>query len=81
MTPHRGKVGDLRGRSDAFGDTGYMAVISQTCDIAVAGPGKRHPFVQACPVRDIAGFPTTKIQQIKIAAVVDYVCLSQPPSE
>jgi hypothetical protein len=75
-----GTVGDLRGRSGCFGDTGYMAVISQTCDIAVAGPGRRHPFVQACPVRDIGKFSDDKIQQIKSGAVVEYVFLSQPPA-
>ena len=56
-----------------------MAVISQTCDIAIGGPGQRHPFVQACPVRNIAEFPPDKIQQIKAGIVVEYVLLSQPP--
>lgn len=73
-----GNAGDLRARSDGFGDTGYMAVVSQTCDIA-GGPGLRHPFVQACPVRDIAGFPSEKIQQIKDCHANDYVSLTQPP--
>ncbi|WP_141772698.1 hypothetical protein [Mycobacterium malmoense] len=74
-----GNPGDLRARSDVFGDTGYMAVISQTCDIAVGGPGRRHPFVQACPIRNIAGFPRQKIEQIELGNVVEYVLLSQPP--
>lgn len=74
-----GTPGDLRARSDAFSDTGYMAVISQTCDIAIGGPGQRHPFVQACPVRNIAEFPPDKIQQIRAGNVVEYVLLSQPP--
>jgi hypothetical protein len=73
-----GNVGEVRARSDSFGDTGYMAVISQTCDIAGA-PALRHPFVQACPVRDIAAFPSEKIQQIKDRHVHDYVSLTQPP--
>lgn len=75
-----GNAGDLRARSDAFGDTGYMAVISQTCDIA-GGPGLKHPFVQACPVRNITRFPTERIQQIKDRHANDYVWLTQPPEE
>jgi hypothetical protein len=74
-----GTPGDLRARSDVFGDTGYMAVVSQTCDIAVGGPGQRHPFVQACPVRNVAEFPSDKIEQIAAGMVVEYVLLSQPP--
>jgi hypothetical protein len=73
-----GNLGELRARSDTFSDTGYMAVISQTCDIA-GGPGERHPFVQACPVRDIARFSTERIQQIKDRHAHDYVSLTQPP--
>lgn len=73
-----GTQGALRARSDDFGDTGYMAVVSQTCDIA-DGPGRKHPFVQACPVRDISGFRWQLIQQIKDRHVNDYVWLSQPP--
>jgi hypothetical protein len=57
-----------------------MAVVSQTCDIA-GGPGERHPFVQACPVRDISGFPEQRIGQIKDRHAVDYVWLSQPPQD
>jgi hypothetical protein len=74
-----GTPGYLRARSDVFGDTGYMAIVSQTCDIAVGGPGQRHPFVQACPVRNIAEFPVEKIEQIKAGMVVEYMLLSQPP--
>lgn len=73
-----GNLGELRGRSDSFGDTGYMVVVSQTCDIA-GGPGMRHPFVQACPVRDIAGFLPETIKQIKERHANDYVSLTQPP--
>lgn len=75
-----GNTGELRARSDTFGDTGYMAVVSQTCDIA-GSPGRRHPFVQACPVRDISVFSTQQIQQIKDRHVPEYVWLSQPPEE
>lgn len=74
-----GTPGDLRARSDAFGDTGYMVVVSQTCDIAIGGPGQRHPFVQACPVRNVANFPSDKIAQIRAGIVGEYVLLSQPP--
>lgn len=62
------------------GDTGYMAVVSQTCDIAASGPGSRHPFVQACPVRDVgAAFSAEKVSQIREGEVVEYVYLTDPP--
>ena len=54
----------LVGAAAAVGDTGYFAVISQTCDIAATGPGKRHPFVQICPVRDVGIAFAGKIKQI-----------------
>jgi hypothetical protein len=75
-----GNIGELRARSDAFSDTGYMAIVSQTCDIA-GGPGEKHPFVQACPVRDISAFPPQRIQQIKDRHAPEYVWLSQPPQD
>ncbi len=61
-------------------DTGYLAVVSQTCDIAATGPGARHPFIQVCPVRDIgAAFPSEKIEQIRAGEIVEYVYLTKPP--
>jgi hypothetical protein len=70
--------GGVRARSDAFGDTGYMAVVSQTCDIAVAGPGKRHPSYRR--VRSATSLRSLEtIKQIKSGAVVEYVFLSKPP--
>lgn len=63
-----------------IGDTGYFAVVSQTCDIAATGPGKRHPFVQICPVRDLgAVFDSQKIQQARDGELVEYVYLTNPP--
>ncbi|MGV0734354.1 hypothetical protein [Mycolicibacter sinensis] len=73
-----GTMGELRGRSHAFGDTGFMAVVSQTCDIS-GGPGARHPFVQACPVRNISEFSPPRIEQIKGRESNEYVWLSRPP--
>lgn len=75
-----GTAGGVRARSAPLSDTGYMAVVSQTCDIA-GGPALRHPLVQVCPVRDISGFPPEKIQQIKNFQVSEYVWLSQPPTD
>lgn len=72
--------GVVRARSAALSDTGYVAVVSQTCDIAGA-PAQRHPLVQVCPVRDICTFPPDKIQQIKDHQVSEYVWLTQPPVE
>ena len=73
-----GAVGEARARSAPLSDTGYAAVVSQTCDIAGA-PAARHPLVQVCPVRDISAFPAEKIQQIKDHQVSEYVWLNQPP--
>lgn len=62
------------------GDTGYLAVVSQTCDIAATGPGRRHPFVQVCPVRDVGkAFTPQKVEQIRGGEVVEYVFLTSPP--
>jgi hypothetical protein len=75
-----GHAGGLVGSVAAVGDTGYFAVISQTCDIAAAGPGQRHPFVQICPVRDVgAAFPPEKVRQIRDGEVIEYVYLTKPP--
>lgn len=75
-----GVVGEVRARSAPLSDTGYAAVVSQTCDIAGA-PALRHPLVQVCPVRDVSEFPPDKIQQIKDRLVSEYVWLSKPPVE
>lgn len=62
------------------GDAGYLAIVSQTCDIAATGPGARHPFVQVCPVRDVgAVFSPAKVQQIRSGQIVEYVYLTKPP--
>jgi hypothetical protein len=62
------------------GDAGYLAVVSQTCDIAATGPGARHPFVQVCPVRDVGvAFSQAKVQQIRSGQIVEYVYLTKPP--
>ncbi|MBB6405081.1 hypothetical protein [Arthrobacter sp. AZCC_0090] len=70
----------LLAASAEIGDTGYFAVVSQTCDIAAAGPGRRHPFVHVCPVRDLgAVFDAQKIQQARDSELVEYVYLTKPP--
>lgn len=70
----------LHAMTAEMSDTGYMAVISQTCDIAAEGPGKRHPFVQVCPVRDVGQvFDEDKIQQLREGKLVEYVYLTNPP--
>lgn len=73
-------AGEVRARSAPLSDTGYAAVVSQTCDIA-GGPALRHPLVQVCPVRDISEFSPDKIQQVKDRLVSEYVWLSKPPVE
>ncbi|QDW28604.1 hypothetical protein FFF93_001490 [Arthrobacter sp. KBS0702] len=71
----------LLGAVAEIGDTGYFAVVSQTCDIAATGPGKRHPFVQVCPVRDLgAAFIPQKVQQARAGELVEYVHLTKPPA-
>jgi len=63
-----------------FRPSGFLAVVSQTCDVAAAGPGKRHPFVQVCPVRDVgAAYPPQKVKQIHAGEVVEYFSLTSPP--
>lgn len=75
-----GEVGQLTPMTGDISDTGYLAVTSQTCDIAISGPGQRHPFIQVSPVRDIgAVFAATKIQQAKDGQLVEYVYLTNPP--
>jgi hypothetical protein len=73
--------GGLLAAAAEIGDTGYFAVVSQTCDIAAAGPGRRHPFVQVCPVRDLeaASFSPQKLQQARDGELVEYVYLTKPP--
>jgi hypothetical protein len=72
--------GEMVGATAVVSDTGYFAVVSQTCDIGATGPGKRHPFVQVCPVRDVgAAFPPEKIGQIRDGEVVEYIYLTSPP--
>lgn len=70
----------LVGAVDSVADSGYCAVTSQTCDIAATGPGKRHPTVQICPVRDVGtAFNPEKIRQIRNGEIVEYVYLTNPP--
>ena len=73
----------LAARADDVGDTGYMVIISQTCDIGISGPGRRHPMVQVSPVRDLsaAGYDSSKIHQIRDGKVNEYVLLTRPPVE
>lgn len=66
----------------AVSDSGYFAVVSQTCDIVASGPGRRHPMVQICPVRDIgAAFTREKIKHIRDGEVLEYVYLTKPPED
>ncbi len=77
-----GRDDELLAASTSICDTGYLAIVSQTCDIATTGPGARHPFVQTCPVRDIgAAFAADKVQQIRDGRLVDYVYLTMPPTD
>ncbi len=75
-----GHGGEFRAMRASLSDTGYYALTSQTCDVAVSGPGKRHPFVQVSPVRDIgAAFARDKVALIQAGEVVEYVYLTNPP--
>lgn len=75
-----GAEGDMTARADIIGSTGYMAVVSQTCDVAATGPGARHPFVQVSPVRNIDNLGPHVIQAIKDGLTTDYVYLTSPPT-
>jgi hypothetical protein len=75
-----GDIDELLGVVTTVSDTGYSAVIFQTCDIAATGPGARHPTVQICPVRNVgAAFSPEKISAIRGGEVVEYVYLTNPP--
>lgn len=74
------QAGGLVAAAAEVSDTGYLAVVSQTCDVVASGPGRRHPFVQVCPVRDVrAVFTPEKVKQIRAGEIVEYVFLSNPP--
>lgn len=53
-------------------------VTSQTCDIAVTGPGARHPFVQVSPVLAVPEIDSSKLAVLKIGGVVDLALLTPP---
>lgn len=75
-----GHTAGLIGAVASVADSGYCAVTSQTCDIVATGPGKRHPTVQICPVRDVgAVFNQEKVRQIRNGDIVEYVYLTNPP--
>jgi len=73
------QVDELVAAAAEVGDSGYLAVVSQTCDIAATGPGRRHPFVQVCPIRDVGVFSPDKVKQIRAGEIVEYVFLTRPP--
>jgi len=61
-------------------DTGYYAVVSQTCDIAAKGPGSQHPFVQVCPVRDLGNcLKPGQLADVKRRKFVSWIYLTKPP--
>jgi hypothetical protein len=53
-------------------------VTSQTCDIAVTGPGARHPFVQVSPVLAVPEMDPSKLAALKRGDVVDLALLTPP---
>lgn len=74
-----GQSDEFEAASVPISDTGYFAVVSQTCDVGGLAPGDRHPLVQICPVRDVSVFGETKVEQIQNGDVVEYVWLTKPP--
>lgn len=77
-----GELGAWRAALATDTDIQYLAVTSQTCDIAATGPGKRHPTVQVSPVRRVDEvFPADKVAAIRRHEVVEYVMLTSPPAE
>lgn len=50
-------------------------LVSQTCDIAAVGPGKRHPTVQVAPVVNLASIPS-RADDIRQGNVTDMVLLT-----
>jgi hypothetical protein len=56
----------------------YGIVVSQTCDIAASGPGRRHPFVDIAPVVRLPANPGQQ-GQIRRYEVMHLVALPAPP--
>lgn len=77
-----GRGSGMAGAVATVSDTGYAAIVSQTCDVGATGPGRRHPFVEVCPVRDVgAAFSRDKVKQIRDGEIVEYVYLTKPPED
>ncbi|MEL4356509.1 MULTISPECIES: hypothetical protein [unclassified Luteococcus] len=55
-------------------------VVSQTCDIVLSGPGRRHPFVQVSPVWVMPRKDLSQLADLQRWRVVDKVLLD-PPAE
>lgn len=63
-------------------DGGWFAITSQTCDVAAAGPGGRHPVVSVSPVyRMPNGTSPDRLTRIAQGAVVDLVRVTAPPGD
>ncbi|MEV3872316.1 hypothetical protein [Streptomyces sp. NPDC049906] len=58
----------------------WAIVTSQTCDIAAAGPGARHPLVQVSPVVCISNISDNRRGAIEGHEVSHLVALTKPPS-
>jgi hypothetical protein len=63
-----------------FENTGYGIIITQTCDIAVDGPGKNHPFVMVSPVYE-SRLTENHLSLTKSGEIYSYFYVKNPPVE
>lgn len=57
----------------------WSIITSQTCDIAAAGPGARHPVVQVSPLVNLDGVDPSKVTAIRRHANVDLTPVPKVP--
>lgn len=63
-------------------DDGWVAVTSQTCDIAAAGPGRKQPFVEVSPAfRLPSNLDASQIENIRNWGVTYLAPLTAPPGD
>lgn len=59
----------------------WVVITSQTCDIAGAGPGRRHPFIQASPVVNVDGLSQDTLINIRTRQIPHLFLLTAPSEE
>jgi hypothetical protein len=61
---------------------GWVIILTQTCDIAAAGPGQRQPFIQVSPIfRFPEGYDASKIESVFRWEVTYLAPVTAPPGD